>query len=78
MLQSPETLYITQIFMPTLKCLFPYNPAILNAYNPIRHLGDFLIVGYHHHRLFEFFAGYLQKSHYILAGLAVQVPGRLV
>ena len=54
------------------------NAAVLNTDNPVRQLGDFLVVGNHHNGLSKFPAGHLQKAENILAGFAVQVAGGLI
>ena len=52
--------------------------AVLDADDPVRELGDLLVVGNHHNGLAELLARHLEQREHVLAGFAVQVAGRLV
>ena len=55
-----------------------HDPAVLDADDAVSHLGDFLIMGDHHHSLGKLLAGHLHEAQHILAGSAVQIAGGLV
>ena len=55
-----------------------HDPSVLDADDAVGHLGDFLIVGNHHHGLGELLTRHLHEPQHILAGFAVQVAGGLV
>ena len=57
-MERPERRRIAFLLF-TLSIAITYNPAVLNADDPVRHLGNFFIMCNHNDRLFEFIARYL-------------------
>ena len=62
------------IFQALLCC----DSAVFDPYDPVRHLGNLVIVGNHDNRLVQLITGSFQQPDHIGACFAVQVPGRFI
>ena len=55
-----------------------HDPSVLDADDPVGHLGSLLVMGDHHHGLGELLPGHLHQAEHILADFAVQIAGGLI
>ena len=54
------------------------DPAVFNTDRHVCLLRDLRIMRDHNNRLMEHLAGHLQKVDHLIAGTAVQIPGRFI